>query len=273
MAKIHQKRESKPTKASQLDGIQLLNSYAREGRTAFTSAEARETWGLSPSASSNRLSRLAADGLVDRIGAGRYAIRPIGSFGTAAAWDDLGSAAAAAFVGHHHRISFLTALDLHGLLVHPVRTVYVASAYRPRLASLSGRPLRVVFEREGTVLEGTEPLGPSRVASVARALLDTASRPQLSGGVTQLVIALAAARDARGLPELAMRVHALPAYRRIGSIAAALSLQIGNDLTAPDWRSLIVLDPAADHHRGWIDKTWGIAWPFPASELESVARE
>src|SRR3984893_698005 len=121
-------------------GLQLLDKLAGEGRTAFTTAEVRDDLGLSPQATSNRLGRLAEAGLVDRVAGGRYALRPIGTLGTAAVWDDLGSAVAAAFAGTPPRIGFLTAIARNRVLVRPVRAIQVASAYRPRLKTLSGRP-------------------------------------------------------------------------------------------------------------------------------------
>jgi predicted transcriptional regulator of viral defense system len=250
--------------------LKLLDRFTSEGRTAFSAAEVREVLDTSPQATSNLLARWTRQGLVDRLAVGRYAIRQIGSLGTAAVWDDLGSAVAAVFAGHPHRIGFLTALDHHGLLVRPVRALQVASPYRPREAALTGRPLRVVREGEKTVLIGTEPLGPSRVATVPRALLDTASRPLLSGGVSRLAEALAATDTIVGLRELVREISADPAYRRIGSIATTLSLPVARELEPPAWRSLIELDRKARGEGGWVDKTWGVAWPYPASELEAV---
>jgi predicted transcriptional regulator of viral defense system len=252
--------------------LRLVDKLAGQGRTAFTSAEARDDLGLSPQATSNLLRRLANAGLIDRVGGGRYALRPIGMLGTAAVWDDLGSAAAAAFAGHAHRIGFLTALDHHGLLVRPVRAIQVASSYRPRLKTLSGRPLRVIREAPDTILLGTHPLGPSRVATIERALLDVASRPLLAGGASRLAEALAAAQATSGLTDLAQRLDAAPAYRRIGSISATLSLAVGRDVEPLPWRTLIELDPTVQRDRGWVDKTWGVAWPYPASELEAVTQ-
>ncbi|HVA92015.1 MAG TPA: hypothetical protein VNL71_19485, partial [Chloroflexota bacterium] len=108
-------------------GLQLLDKLAGAGRTAFTSAEVRDDLALSRQATSNLLTRLIRSGLLDRVSGGRYAIRPLGALGTAAAWDDLGAAVAAIFAGHPHRIGFLTALDHHGLLTRPVRPIQAAS--------------------------------------------------------------------------------------------------------------------------------------------------
>jgi predicted transcriptional regulator of viral defense system len=254
-------------------GLQLLDRLTSAGRTAFTAAEVRDDLGISAQAASNLLSRLARAGLVERVAGGRYAIRPLGALGTAAAWDDLGSAVAAAFSGHSHRVGFLTALDHHGLLVRPARSVQVASTYRPRLTTLSGRPLRAVREAADTILVGTQPLGPSRVATIERALLDTASRPLLAGGVSRLAEALAAVETTSGLADLAHRLGATSAYRRIGSISTSLSLPVGRDIEPVPWRTLLELDPTAQRAGGWVDKTWGVAWPYPASELKAVTEQ
>lgn len=250
--------------------LKLLDLFASEGRTAFSSADVRHELGTSPQATSNLLTRWTMVGLVDRLAAGRYALRQIGALGTSAVWDDLGSAVAAVFAGRPHRIGFLTALDHHGLLVRPARPVQVASPYRPREKALSGRPLRVVREGGSTVLIGTEPLGPSRIATVERALLDVASRPALAGGAARLAEALAAADGVVGLRDLARDINADPAYRRVGSLATTLSLPVGRDLEPPEWRTLIELDRKARGEDGWVDKTWGVAWPYAASDLQAV---
>jgi predicted transcriptional regulator of viral defense system len=250
--------------------LELLDRFAREGRTAFTAADVRQELKTSPQATSNLLTRWVSLGLVDRLAVGRYAARPIGALGTASVWDDLGSAVAAVFVGQPHRIGYLTALDQHGLLVRPALPVQVASPYRPRIALLSGRPLRVVREAADTVLVGTEPLGPSRVATVERALLDVASRPALAGGASRVAEALAAVDHVNGLSDLARKITAGAAYRRLGSLSESLELPIAPTLEAPAWRTLIELDRNARGDHGWVDKRWGVAWPYPASELQAV---
>lgn len=270
MAVIHISRE-KVTTSSKDRSLKFLDRFAGEGRTAFTATDVREDLNLSAQATSNLLARLASSGLIDRVATGRYTIRPIGALGTAAVWDDLGSAVAALFACQPHRIGFLSALDHHGLLVHPVRSIQVASPSRPRPASLSGRPLRVVHEQLTTLNLGSEALGPSRVSTVERALIETASRPLLTGGASRLTEALAAIDRTPDMASLASQLTALSAYRRIGSIATTLDLPIAQSLQPTAWKSLVELDPTASRREGWIDKVWGVAWPYPSSELESVA--
>ena len=251
-------------------GLELLNELIREGRTTVSASEVRTAMGLTPQATSNLLHRLTSAGLVDRVAAGRYAIRQLGTLGTAAVWDDLGSAIGALFAPHPHRIGFLTALDLHGLLVRPVLPVQVASPFRTREKFLSGRPLRVIHESDVTVLIGTQPFGPSRLATVERALLDTASRPQLTGGAARLAEALVATRATSGLRDLAQQVGDIAAYRRIGSISSTLLMEVAKGLEPLQWRTLIELDRRARGKGGWVDTTWGVAWPYSRSELEAV---
>ena len=174
------------------------------------------------------------------------------------------------FAGHPHRIGYLTALDHHGLLIRPVKAIQVASAYRPRSKALAGRPLRVIRENPLTILAGTEPLGPSRVATMERALLDAASWPKLVGGASRIAESLAAVMAIKGLAELAHAVSAEAGYRRIGSISTALSLAVGHGLEPEPWRTLVDLDTTAQHEHGWVDRTWGVAWPYPVSQLEAA---
>jgi DNA-binding IclR family transcriptional regulator len=56
--------------------LKVLDRLAEEGRPAFTTAEVRSALKLLPQSTSNLLSRLAVEGLVDRVAGGRYVLRP-----------------------------------------------------------------------------------------------------------------------------------------------------------------------------------------------------
>lgn len=99
---------------------------------------------------------------------------------------------------------------------------------------------------------------------------DSTARPQLAGGASRLAEALAAIPTTSGLADLAGRLEAEPAYRKVGSIGTTLSLPSAGGLQPLPWRTLVQLDPTANRETGWVDKTWGVAWPYPAAELEAV---
>jgi hypothetical protein len=81
---------------------------------------------------------------------------------------------------------------------------------------------------------------------------------------------LAAAGATSKLRDLAEKVDDGAAYRRIGSIASTLSLPVAENLEPLPWRTLLELDRRARGERGWVDAVWGVAWPYPPSELVAV---
>lgn len=258
--------------------LKPLDDRLAVGKATLTSRELRKELGLSPSAASNLLTRWQRAGLVDRVARGRYAIRQIGLLGTRASSEDVALAVAALVGGQAHRIAYHSALDFHGLLTRPVRSVQISSPHRFASAAISGRPLEVVFERVDTVGLGIEPAGYGALASsLERALLDAAARPDLVGGYFPLAEALAASKpDATGLRELAEHLDASPALRRIGSLADRLELAgLAGELeplTPPSWD--LDLDPGLRESGGaFRDSIWRIRWPVdPRALSQEVAQ-
>jgi predicted transcriptional regulator of viral defense system len=231
-----------------------------------------EELGLSPRATSNLLARWRQAGLVDRVARGRYAIRQIGLLGTRASSEDVSLAVAALAGGRSHRIAFHSALDFHGLLTRPVRTVQIASPHRFSHATVSGRPLRTVFERADTVSLGSEPAGHgASVSDLERTLLDAATRPDLVGGYFPLAEALVGAKPKPSrLLELANQLSAGPAVRRIGSLADRLQLpELAGKLkplSPADWD--LDLDPELrEIGNGFRDRAWRLRWPVSPEAL------
>lgn len=258
--------------------LKPLDERLAVGKTTLTSRELREELGISPAATSNLLARWRRAGLVDQVARGRYAIRQIGLLGTRASSEDVALAVAALVDGRPHRIAFHSALDFHGLLTRPVRTVQIASPHRFASIEVSGRPLKAVFERADTVEIGTDEAGfGARVSSLERALLDAAARPDLVGGYFPLAEALAASdADPARLQGLAEELSAGPALRRVGSLADRLELGglAGKlkPLTPPDWD--LDLDPELRESSGaFRDSSWHIRWPVdPRAAAEEIAQ-
>ncbi len=255
--------------------LKPLDDRLAVGMTTLTSRELREELGISPSAASNLLTRWRRAGLVDRVARGRYAIRQIGLLGTRASSEDVALAVAALVGGRAHRIAYHSALDFHGLLSRPVRTVQIASPHRFTGTVISGRPLEVVFEHADTVELDIEAAGHGAVVSnLERTLLDAAARPDLVGGYFPLAEALAGSSpDATRLFDLAEQLDAGPALRRIGSLADRLELPglAGKlwPLVPPRWD--LDLDPGLRESSGvFRDSVWRIRWP---ADPRAVAQE
>jgi predicted transcriptional regulator of viral defense system len=255
--------------------LKPLDDRLAGGTTTLTSRELSEELGISPAATSNLLTRWRRAGLVDRVARGRYAIRQIGLLGTQASSEDVALAVAAFVGGQPHRIAYRSALDFHGLLTRPVRTVQIASPHRYSGTGISGRPLQAIYEGAKTVGLGTEPAGHGAlVSNLERTLLDAATRPNLVGGYLQLAEALDLSEpDPNRLLELAHELSADPALRRIGSLADQLQLTgLAGELEPlepPGWD--LDLDPGLKELSSTFrDGSWRMRWPVVP---ETVARE
>ena len=134
-----------------------------------------------------------AAGLIDRVRRGHYAVRQLGVLGTPAAAEDIALSVGAALTGLPHRIAYRSGLHEHDLVVHPARSIQVATDRRVRTRTLSGRPLRIVIEPPEALDVGRVPWGSSSLSDRHRAVLDAAQRPRLVGGLEVLAEAFAAA--------------------------------------------------------------------------------
>jgi len=255
-----------------------VDNLVADGKAHFSFAKARQRFGQSPSATGNLLRRMLTAGLIDRVRRGHYVIRQLGVLGTPSVAEEISLAVGAAFVGVPHRMAYRTALDEHDLIVHPARSIYVATSRRIRTKALSGMPLHIVNESESSISVGAIVCGSSWVSSVERALLDAAMRPNLVGGAAVLAEAIVTASnrmDITALIHYAQDLRWTAAIRRIGSIAD--TLEIGGlagklhplrPLTAD-----LDLEPGRALPRVWRDAHWRVHWTQSPTEIESVAKQ
>ncbi len=259
-------------------GLALANDLVAEGRLTFTFKDAEKRLGKSKTATANLLKRMENAGLVDRVRRGHYAVRQLGVLGTPAAAEDLALCVGAALKGLPHRIAYQNALYEHDLVVHPARTIQVATARRVRTRRLSGRPLRIVIEPPEKLDVGRVPWGTSYLSDHHRAVLDAAQRPSLVGGVEVLAGAFAtAAPELRvdTLMEYARRLGWAAALRRLGSLADALALEPLDGTLTPikPITADLDLEPGIDERTVWRDKRWRVRWPRTVNEILAVIRQ
>ena len=253
--------------------LQFLDEKLTAGQAGLTSRELRERLDLSPQAASNLLTRWRDAGLLDRVAPGHYAIRQIGLLGTRAASEDVALAVGAFFAGEPHRLAYRSALDYHGLLIHPARTIQVACPREVTVKELSGRRLRTIIEARETVLAGAEEAGRGALLSnVERSLLDGAARMDLIGGADVLAEALSAAQpDPAVLQRMAQEIGAATALRRVGSLADQLPIPAlaGRLHQLAPLKSDIALEPRnpAAGDRPFRDRKWRVVWAQPPATI------
>lgn len=258
--------------------LQLLDELVAEGTNVVTPSAVQLRTGQSTQAVVNMLGRLVEAGLLDRVARGRYVVRPIGLLSTSAAAEDIALPVGAVFAGKPHRIAYRSALDYQGLLVHPARAIQVASPARVKISELSGRPFRVILEKEETIGVGATQTGDAWVSNVERALIDAASRPDLVGGASVIAEALLmTSPDPEQLMAYGQELRANAAMRRIGSIVDQLQIKGLSGTLRPiaPPTSDVDLDTSVRRHPRrsvWRDRRWFVRWPISVGELASSVR-
>jgi len=248
------------------DVLELLDNLAADERSRLSTAEVREQLGLSSQAATNLLSRLVRDGLLDHVARGVYTLRPFGVLGTRAASESTPLAVGAVFGGQPHRIAYRSALDHHGLLVHPVRTIQVALPRRTKLERISGRRLQPIVESPDHIGIGSQAAGHDAfVSTVERALLESANRPHLAGGWLSVAEAVShGSWDPKVIRSLARDLDAEIALRRFASIAEQSDHpELAARLPKPKPTAHpIPLDPREPSDEPWLDARWQVRWPM-----------
>ena len=202
-------------------------------------------------------------------------MRQLGVLGTPAVAEDVALSVGAALKGVPHRIAYRSALYEHDLVVHPARSIQVATDRRVRTRALSGRPLRTVIEPPDALDVGRVRWGASWLSDRDRAVLDAAQRPRLVGGLEVLAEAFAAATPALHADVLTGYARWLgwaAALRRLGSLADALALEplAGRLTPIKPTTADLDLEPGTDDPTVWRDRRWRVRWPRTVDELLAV---
>lgn len=259
----------------QQQGLSLANELVAQGRMAFTFDEVEQRLGKSKPATANLLKRMEKAGLIDRVRRGHYAVRQLGMLGTPTVAEDVALCVGTAFKGLPHRIGWRSALCEHDLIVHPARTVQVATIRRVRTKTLSGHGLQVVIEPLEKLNVGRIPTRDSYISDLHRAVLDAAHRPRLVGGAEVLAEAVATAApnlQSDILIDYASRLGYAAALRRLGSLADTLRLHPLAGVLEPINRITADLDlePGSNELVALRDKRWRVRWPRTVDELQAV---
>ena len=255
--------------------LALANELVAEGCLTFTFDELVNRLGKSKTATANLLKRMEKSGLVNRVRRGHYVVRQLGMLGLPTVNENIALSVGTAMHKVPHRIAYRTALYEHDLLVHPPRSIQVATTRRTRTKTLSGQPLQIVIEPPAKLEIGRVQWGPSYISDRHRAVLDAAQRPLLVGGIEVLAETFATAAhelNAEILMDYARRLGWAAALRRLGSLADALALEPIRGTLQPVKPITADLDlaPGTGNYMVWRDRRWRMRWPRSVEELLAV---
>ena len=200
----------------------LFTALAGQGRIVFSIDEARKVTGKSYPATQQALLRLTRAGWLVKLGAGKYAIVPL-SAGEDALPEANRLVIARELIGNAlYYISHDSAFEVHNMLTRPVTSVTISTPRRLKSRMVLKVPYRFVTARPGDMW-GYAPAWVSpgeqvQVSDPERTILDGLARPELCGGVSEVVTGLLIRKDDLGWVKMAEYA------RRLGSQAVAKRL-------------------------------------------------
>ena len=202
----------------------LLLTLAERFGAAFTVQQARKQLGVEAPQLAGELHALASKGWLMSLGRDAYMIAPLEAGPDSTSYAVNRYLAAATIAGDRpYYLSYRTAMEIHGMTMHPWRTVYVSTQARLRSRSIQSfevRPVTISAERVWG-WESVEVLPDHRVhvSTAARTIVDCLDRPEYAGGIGDVAVALSLAGtdlDPGLIVDAAIRLGRVSVIKRLG---------------------------------------------------------
>ena len=234
----------------------IIARLAAEGVEAFTLADLQQRFDLTPKQAGGLAYRLTRQNLVRRLKRGLYAIlEPADWHGGPGLGVDRYWAAANAVRGEPYFLAYYTAMELHDMLQHPLRTVFVAVTKQHRPLTFGTVHMQFVTLAAGKFF-GEEDRRTAqghvvKVAELERTFLDCADRPELCGGIEEVFRGFVRRRADLDVDRLLRFVH------RLDKPVVTKRLGLLLELAGGDPELLIELERAAGRLKRFVplDKT------------------
>lgn len=244
---------------------EFLTQFAAQNKGIFTIAQAREFWNAAAYTSS-ALGRLENGGWLHRLERGVYMIVPLEA-GPERAWSESALVIASHLI-QPAAIAYWSALHYWHMTEQVPYTIFVQSTARKHqrekeILGVAYRFVTVTNAKFFGVVKRTLNGQPFHVTDREKTLLDAADRPELSGGVAQLVQALSAAwndLDWQRLDGYLQRWPTSGPTKRIGYLVESLALPLADrEERLARWQralspGVIALEPGS--HEGRIVTRW-----------------
>jgi predicted transcriptional regulator of viral defense system len=256
---------------------ELLLTLSERFGASFTMAQLRHDEAQRDPYLARRLNDLVAKGWLISLGRGAYMVAPLEAGPDSRSYAVDRYLAAATIAGdRNYYLSHRTAMELHGMTLHPWRTVYLTTSSRLRAREIQRfivRPVTAPAARLwGTTQVEVLPDRRVTVSTQARTIVDCLDRPEYAGGIQDVALGismLGAEFDVPAAVEAALRFGRVSVIKRLGLLV---------DLLAPERAS--EADPLLQHvsdtphvidsrlpRSGRLNSRWGIWMNVSEDEL------
>jgi predicted transcriptional regulator of viral defense system len=220
-------RPQAPTKTVGPVSARLLFEVQKKGKSLFTLGEALRLTHTSYPATASLLAKLVRRGVVARIKTGTYLILRAGSEDAQLKnWPIIARELAGK---DPHFISHYSAMRLHGMTSHPLLEIHITVLKRKKPKQVSGITYRFIFSKKdhfwGKSAHWVTRQDQIQVSDLERTILDGFDRPDLCGGLAEVVRGLWAKQkeiDHKKLWEYARSFRTKAAVKRLGFILETL---------------------------------------------------
>jgi len=230
----------------------FVNELQKHGKTIFTLDDAADIYGRGRQETIKFLSDLIKRGVLARIKSGVYLILQMGQENTQLSnWPVIARELSGS---DDYYISHYSAMRLHGMTTHPLVDVYITMPKRHKSKIVHNITYHFVYSKPehfwGSSAHWATKQNKVTVSDIERTLLDGLERPDLCGGIKEVVRGIWAKQneiDWNKITEYAGKFRTKAAVKRLGFILEVLNLgddyiSLLEEIIAPA-KDFIFLDP------------------------------
>jgi predicted transcriptional regulator of viral defense system len=230
----------------------FINALQMRGKTVFTLDEASNIYGRKRQETINFLVDLVKRGVLARIKSGVYLLLKTGQENTQLSnWPLISRELVAP---NSYFISYYSAMRLHGMTTHPLLDVFITMSKRRMTKKISNITYHFVYSKRehfwGKCNLWISKQDKVSVSDIERTLLDGFARPELCGGIKEVVRGLLIKQkeiDWKKMFQYAAKFQTKAAVKRLGFIIEMLNITVdGVPLLAKKLASAkdyVLLDP------------------------------
>lgn len=256
---------------------QLVQELIAASKTIFTLEDASRIYGKSKQETSSFLRDLVNRGVLIRIKSGTFLVSQYGQELTQL--DNWPLIAKALTEPNEYFISHYSAMRLHGMTTHPLMHVFITMHKRKLAKRVHKLVYQFIYCKKphfwGITEEWITKQEKIYVSDIERTILDGLDRPDLCGGIIEVVRGIWSKQKQiqwDKLAEYAINYHSKAAIKRLGYILEVLKLDekcilfLKNQLVSN--RDYILLDPN-DEKKGKYLSKWKLQINMNISEIQA----